>query len=122
MARRDLTGAIDFAHLEAYTGADPDLTEEVLGIFVEQSSLWMRLLAPAAPATSWRDAAHTMKGAALGIGAQELARICGEAEVQAEASPGARAALLDPLLTALDAVLSDIAAWRHELALRSLKG
>lgn len=122
MARRDLSGAIDFAHLETYTGADPDLTEEVLGIFVEQSTLWMRLLAPSAPATSWRDAAHTMKGAALGIGAHTLAKVCGEAEVQAEASVAARAALLDPLQTALDAVLSDIAAWRHELALRSLKG
>jgi HPt (histidine-containing phosphotransfer) domain-containing protein len=122
LARRDLSGAINFEHLEAYTGADPDLTEEVLGIFVEQSSLWMRLLSPSAPATSWRDAAHTMKGAALGIGAQDLATACGEAEVQAEASVAARAALLDPLQTALDAVLSDIAAWRHELALRSLKG
>lgn len=122
MARRDLSGAIDFAHLDAYTGADPDLTEEVLSIFVEQSSLWMRLLAPNAPATSWRDAAHTMKGAALGIGAKALAQACGEAEVQAEGSPALRAALLDPLQSALDAVLSDIAAWRHELALRSLKG
>ena len=54
--------------------------------------------------------------------AHALARACGEAEFQAEASPAARAALLDPLQTALDAVLSDIAAWRHELALRSLKG
>jgi HPt (histidine-containing phosphotransfer) domain-containing protein len=122
LARRDLSGAINFAHLEAYTGADPALTEEVLSIFVEQSALWMRLLAPNAPATSWRDAAHTIRGAALGIGAQALAQACGEAEGQAEASTAARAALLDPIQTAFDAVLSDIAAWRHELALRSLKG
>eukprot|EP01037_Dinobryon_pediforme_P016899 gene16899-17086_t len=86
MAKRDLSGAIDFAHLETYTGADPDLTEEVLSIFVEQSALWMRLLAPNAPATSWRDAAHTMKGAALGIGAHALAKAPKPAQPHAQPS------------------------------------
>ena len=77
MARRDLTGAVDFGHLETYAGHDMDLVEEVLGLFVEQVAAWGRLLDP--EAGSWRDAAHTLKGSALGIGAFRLAHACGEA-------------------------------------------
>ena len=122
MAKRDLTGAIDFAHLDTYTAGDADIAGEVLGLFEEQASLWMRLLTPDAPADSWRDAAHTLKGAALGIGAHDLAAACSEAEQTADTGVVGRAVLLDPLLTALNAVLADIAAWRHEQALQGLKG
>jgi len=122
VARRDLTGAINFAHLDAYTAGDPGLTEEVLALFEEQASLWMRLLTAEAPADSWRDAAHTLKGAALGIGAEALARVCGVAEQQSGTTGAARAVLLDPIHAELNAVLADIAAWRHQVALDGLRG
>ncbi len=121
MAKRDLTGAIDFAHLETYTAGDPGIADEVLGLFEEQAALWTRLMTPDAPADSWRDAAHTLKGASLGIGAHAMAQACSEAELKADTGPAARAMLLDPVLTALNAVLADIAAWRHEQALQGLK-
>lgn len=122
MAKRDLTGAINFAHLDAYTAGDPALTEEVLALFEEQASLWMRLLTAEAPADSWRDAAHTLKGAALGIGADALAAACSLAEQNAASSGATRAALLDPIHSDLNAVLGDIAAWRHQTALDGLRG
>ena len=75
MARRDLTGAVDFKHLELYAGGDLALMEEVLGIFREQAAMWVRLLDVAAPAEAWRDAAHTLKGSSRGIGAFALADI-----------------------------------------------
>lgn len=117
MALRDLTGAVDFSVLEAMTGGDEAVTEEVLGLFVEQAGLWAPLLRP--DVEGWRDAVHTLRGAAAGVGARGLAALCAEAE----ASPdGLAAPALDRVHAALDAAMADVAAYRHGLALRSLKG
>jgi HPt (histidine-containing phosphotransfer) domain-containing protein len=121
MARRDLTGAVDFAYLEAYAGQDKGVVEEVLGLFREQAAIWLRLLDPAAPGEAWKDAAHTLKGAARGIGAAMLADACAAAELATETSGDQRALLLDRVRDALDLVQSDIAAYLHEMALQSLK-
>lgn len=120
MARRDITGAVDFAHLETYAAGDAVVIEEVLQIFREQSSLWIRLLDPAAP-EGWRDGAHTLKGASLGIGAFDLAEVCSRAEQAAGAGEVERAVLLEKIRNALDAVMTDIFAYTHECALQSLK-
>ncbi|HYD04260.1 MAG TPA: Hpt domain-containing protein [Reyranella sp.] len=116
MARRDITGAVDFNVLEGFTGGDDKVAEEVLSLFREQAELWSSMLVAGSP--GWRDAAHTVKGAASGIGALQLARVCGEAEVAADslAEP-----VLDRVRTALDQALADVAAYQHELMLRSLR-
>lgn len=121
MAKRDISGAVDFAYLERFAAGDSAVIEEVLEIFPEQAALWIRLLDPTGPADSWRDGAHTMKGAALGVGAFQLAEVCGEAEAQAEGPLGRRITHLSRVRTALDAALADIAAYSHERALRSLR-
>lgn len=121
MARRDIAGAVDFAHLESYAAGDEALIDEVLGLFREQAALWVRLLDPKGSSDSWRDAAHTLKGSALGIGAFALAGLCGEAEAAFATDAGGKAVLLDRVRTALDAALADIAAYVHERALQSLK-
>lgn len=71
---------LDLAHLSAMTGGDRELSLEVIGIFREQAELWSRLLDPMNPAETWSDAAHTLKGASLGIGALKLAAACERAE------------------------------------------
>ena len=116
MARRDLTGAVDFSVLEGMTGGDAAISEEVLGLFVEQAALWSALLNP--KIDGWRDGVHTIRGAAAGIGAGDLAAICPQAETaeQALAAPA-----LERVKTALDIALADVAAYRHELMLRGLK-
>ncbi len=121
MARRDLTGAVDFKHLEVYAGGDLALVEEVLGLFREQAAIWVRLLDPAAEAEAWRDGAHTLKGSARGIGAFALADACEAAEL---AGPdfGERTVRLERVKDALDAALGDIAAYLHELAIQGIKG
>ena len=121
MARRDLTGAVDFGHLESYAAGDSELIEEVLSMFREQAALWVRLLDPFGAHESWRDGAHTLKGAALGIGAFQLAEACGAAETGSD-EPGFKSAQLIRIRDALDAALADIAAYLHERALQSLKG
>jgi HPt (histidine-containing phosphotransfer) domain-containing protein len=120
MARRDLTGAVDFAHLEHYAGGDAALVEEVLSIFREQADIWIQLLEPTAPAGAWKDAAHSLKGSALGVGAFDLAKACEAAEREA-ADEGRRGPLLDGVRDAMSAALADIAAYLHERALQSLR-
>jgi len=117
MAARDLSGAVDFAVFERMTGGDAGVSEEVLGLFVQQASLWAPLLD--VREEGWRDAAHTVRGAAAGIGAEQLAEACAAAEAaqKAEAPP-----LLDRVRDALNAALADVAAYRHELMLKSLRG
>jgi len=116
MARRDLSGAVDFAVLRGVTAGDEGVAEEILGLFVQQAALWEPMLDIREP--GWRDAAHTLRGAAAGIGAGALAEACQTAEASTvdEAPP-----LLDRVKDALEAALADVAAYRHELMLRSLK-
>jgi HPt (histidine-containing phosphotransfer) domain-containing protein len=116
MARRDLTGAVDFAVLERYTAGDAAVSEEVLGLFRQQAEMWSPLLDARGP--GWRDAAHTVKGAAAGIGALDLAKACAAAEL---APDDLAAPALNRVQDALDLALADIAAYLHEQALQSLR-
>ncbi len=116
MSRRDLSGAVDFGVLDRTTGGDAVVAEEVLGLFVEQAAMWSAMLDPAID--GWRDAVHTIRGAASGIGAETLAAVCAEAEA---ANPSMSAPALGRVRDALDVALADVAAWRHELMLRSLR-
>jgi HPt (histidine-containing phosphotransfer) domain-containing protein len=111
MAKRDITGAVDFAYLEGFAAGDEAMVEEVLALFREQAQMWSPMLEP--QAEGWLDALHTVKGAARGVGAFALGDACERAE-----GGGALSAVRD----ALDAALMDIAAYEHERALRSLKG
>jgi HPt (histidine-containing phosphotransfer) domain-containing protein len=121
MAKRDLTGAVDFAYLEAYAAGDQAVVDEVLAIFREQASMWLRLLDPSADGEAWRDAAHTLKGSARAVGAKSLAEACAAAEQAAAADLGARTALMERVRDALELTLADIAAYAHEQALKSLR-
>jgi HPt (histidine-containing phosphotransfer) domain-containing protein len=121
MARRDITGAVDFVYLETYAAGDAVVIGEVLDLFREQSAMWTRLLDPSGETEGWRDGSHTLKGASLGIGAFQLAEICDQAEQASGRSELERMVLLERLRNALDAVLTDIAAYTHERALQALK-
>lgn len=117
MSRRDLTGAIDVSVLDSFTQGDTALADEVLGLFQQQANIWSPMLEATSP--GWKDAVHTLKGSAAGIGAHRLAEACVSAE---QADPAALAGRLEGLKDALAAALADVAAWRHELMLASLKG
>ncbi|MBP7703996.1 MAG: Hpt domain-containing protein [Caulobacter sp.] len=112
MARRDITGAVDFPYLEGFAAGDLQVVDEVLGLFEQQAQLWSPMLV--AESEGWRDAVHTVKGASLGVGAHGLAEACRRAEADGVGA-------LPAVHAALDAALFDIAAYRHEAALRSLK-
>lgn len=117
MALRDLSGAVEFAVLERMTGGDDAITEEVLGLFTQQAAMWSPMLD--VREDGWRDGVHTIRGAAAGIGAGRLAEACAVAEAaeKTDAPP-----LLDRVRDALDTALADVAAYRHALMLRGLRG
>jgi hypothetical protein len=99
--------AIDFAYLEQYLGGDPVVTLEVLELFAQQAPGWRAGLD--AEREDWRAVAHTVKGAARGVGANAL----GDAAHAAEfGEPADLAAVRAELATALAA----IAAYRAERA------
>ena len=112
MARRDLTGAVDFAYLEGFAAGDQGVVDEVLALFREQANLWSSMLDPTSE--GWLDAVHTIKGAARGVGAFQLGDACEVVEQQG-------AVRLESVRIALQAALSDVAAYAHERALQSLK-
>lgn len=112
MARRDLTGAVDFGYLEDFAAGDTQVVDEVLELFRQQAAMWAVMLDPAVD--GWRDAVHTIKGAARGVGAFALGEACAWCEAKGEVG-------LPKVRDALDAALADVAAYAHEQALKSLR-
>ena len=111
MAKHSLSGAVDFAYLERFAAGDAGVVEEVLSLFREQATLWGPMLEPGA--AGWRDAAHTVKGMARGVGAFALGDACEAAETGAGS--------LGAVRMELERALSDVAAYQHEQALQSLR-
>jgi len=93
---------LDRAHFDMMTGADRALQREVAGLFRAQVEGWNAALAGA---EAWRDAVHTMKGAARGIGLTTLAAACEAAE---QAPVGDIAAALARVRACLDEALAEL--------------
>lgn len=110
---------LDHAHLKAMTSGDAALAAEVIGIFRHQADVWGRMLSAREPAETWADAAHSLKGAALGIGALRLARHCEQTERlgrSGTASPTEAAVALEAVRAELGIALEVAAKVAHELA------
>lgn len=89
-------GAVDFEYLETFAAGDMQVVTEVLALFQGQAEGWAARLD--APGDGWRDLAHTIKGAARGIGATALGDVADRAEHgDSSMAPELRAALADAL-------------------------
>ncbi|MEM0985976.1 MAG: Hpt domain-containing protein [Pseudomonadota bacterium] len=114
---------LDLDHLAAMTMGDAAIAVEVLEIFKGQAETWGRMLDATAPQTQWADAAHTLKGAALGIGAMALADVCKRAEDigrSTETVSEAQAALvLSDVRSALSTTLEAVHGEVHALELKA---
>jgi len=102
--------AIDRAELDAQTGGDADLADEVLALFAGQCrSILPRLTDASLPAGQRADLAHTLKGSASGVGATQV-RACAdaaEAQLRAGAAPVALVALVQAVAAALAEIAPD---------------
>jgi hypothetical protein len=93
---------VDFSYLEGFVGGDRAVVLEVLALFRQQASAWDPGLTEANP--DWRALAHTIKGAARGIGANPLGDLCQTAEFGQPAD-------LAPVRVELAATVAAIAAY-----------
>jgi HPt (histidine-containing phosphotransfer) domain-containing protein len=75
--------AIDLAHLKRATFGDEVLAREVLGLFDAQSERLLTAITAATDPLARREAAHALKGAALGIGANAVAKAAADVEAVA---------------------------------------
>lgn len=75
---------LDRAHLAQYSGGDAALEAELFALLEGQIEACTQRMAQAAPGEdqAWRDAAHTLKGAARGVGAMQLGEACAAAETR----------------------------------------
>lgn len=98
------TGAtpIDRAYLARFTLGNAALEREILELFAAQTPLYVEQLRVAVTQQAWRQAAHTIKGSALAVGARRLASLAQMAEqLDIESNP---AAVRDRQQPAVDAV------------------
>ncbi len=72
---------IDLVHLSHYTLGDSTLEREILQLFRAQSRIYLERLRDACGKADWREAAHTIKGSARGIGAWQVAEFAEKAEI-----------------------------------------
>ncbi|MEY4255373.1 MAG: hypothetical protein RLZZ141_600 [Pseudomonadota bacterium] len=121
MVGRKKTGALDFGYLENYADGDMGVVEEVLNLFREQAALWLRVMDPHDPGEGWRDAIHSLKGTALGVGALSLAQACSTAEWVLGDAHMDRTLALIRIRDAVEAVLADIAIYQYEKNIQSLR-
>lgn len=73
---------LDRDHLARYTGGDAALEAELFGLLNGQIDACVAKLRAAQAQTGWAEAAHTLKGAARGVGAMALGEACAAAEAQ----------------------------------------
>lgn len=71
---------VDLVHLGNQTMGDEALETEILSIFKSQSQIYMKMMLNSCDVTNRIRAAHSLKGAARGIGAFELAERAAEVE------------------------------------------
>ncbi|HHI82224.1 MAG TPA: Hpt domain-containing protein [Rhizobiales bacterium] len=90
---------VNFAHLDTYTMGDKALERELLALFRAQLGQQARALREAESEEAWHMAAHTIKGGALGLGAEQIARIAMQLE---DAGLGCSEEVRRSLLSQLD--------------------
>lgn len=98
---------LDRAHFDMMTGADRPLQLEVLDLFRMQVDGWMSAFDAG---DGWRDAVHTLKGSARGIGLHALAGVCEAAEYAPEAEKETALALVRGALAEALSAMEQFAA------------
>lgn len=97
---------IDYVHLARYTMGDAELEREILHLFRDQLPDLMNTLAASTNAgEAWRQTAHALKGSALAVGAQRMAR---EARAAEECTPQSCRTVLTNITAAAEELIAHI--------------
>lgn len=100
--------AVDLVHLRRYTMGNRELEREVLGLFIAQAAANLATLRETTSPKVWREVSHTLRGAALGIGAWQVAKCSQEVEAS-QLSETSRAGLIPNLDHAVSEAVAFIA-------------
>lgn len=93
---------VDLDHLAQYTSGDRALEAELFDLFLTNGKAYIAAMSDAPDLAAWRQAAHTLKGSARGIGAMVVARLSETAEgLAAEPSDAEKVRLTEELTNAL---------------------
>ena len=84
----------DRAHLRHYTMNIAELEAEIVGLFLSQLPITLKMLDDAEVQADWKLAAHTLKGAAASIGAPRIHALAVKAEAWAIGDDAAHRKLL----------------------------
>ena len=106
---------IDLGHLARYTGGARELNCEIFRLFSQQcvqALVSLKADLKAGQSKGWRDTAHSLKGAASGIGAFGVAESAGMAEsLNPQRDRAGAARVLTALGTRCEVVLAFIQAY-----------
>jgi HPt (histidine-containing phosphotransfer) domain-containing protein len=86
---------IDLDYLRRYTMGNIGLEHEVLHLFSQHAPAILAELRTASSERAWRQAAHTIKGSALSLGAWRVARIAEQMEAASQRPHDWRGLLVD---------------------------
>jgi len=107
------TKPVDLVYLARFTLGNQSLEFEVLDLFTTHCPRYFDDMRTAVTAKGWHDAAHTLKGAARGIGAWRVARCAETAErLRFDTDFDRRTFALDSINEALDEALGYIRTLR----------
>ena len=103
---------VDRAHLATYTAGDPGLEAELADLFRASCERYFEEMATAPDDRTWKNAAHGLKGASRGIGANEVGRLAAFAEtLLGDAMMARRAETLQQLRVEAERVNAFFAAY-----------
>ncbi len=103
MTSAPVSEAVDLAHLATYTAGDAALERELAGLFRVSTDRYLTQMRTQIDDQGWKDAAHGLKGAARGIGANDVARLAAYAEkLQGDAVRARRKSVLPEIEQAVD--------------------
>lgn len=98
-------GAVfDEVHFVRQTFGDPDLQNEIVGLFLAQVNEARQAFARPMTTTAWRFLTHTLKGAAASVGANRIAELAAQWELAGSPQdPEARTRIADQFMAEADA-------------------
>lgn len=102
-------GVIDFDHLDQYTLGDADLQGELLRLFSIQLENQLAELSACTGAGAWKQASHTLKGAARAVGVWQVADVAERLETAGFDGGAGDARDLEDLRKARDAFVAELA-------------
>jgi len=103
-ATLDVDPQFDPKFLDAYTGGDHQIRDQVLTLFLEQASLLLQRLEDSrGNARAWMEVAHSLKGCAAGVGAAGIAALARVAEKGSAEPEAAQLKMIEELRSAVDA-------------------